>query len=42
MVVANIMYDEKTVSMSYKIHINNYLTTTKMSELDASAGAGTN
>ncbi len=34
MVAANVRWDEETVSLSYKIHINNYLTTTRKEQLD--------
>lgn len=35
MVAANIRFDEETVSLAYKIHLNNYLTTTRKEQLDS-------
>ncbi len=40
MVVANIKYDESTISLSYKIHINNYLTTVRKADLDNQLAGG--
>ncbi|MBR3549090.1 MAG: PilZ domain-containing protein, partial [Treponema sp.] len=36
-VAANIQFSEESVTLSYKIHINNYLTSVRKNELDASA-----
>jgi len=36
-VAANIQFAEESVTLSYKIHINNYLTSVRKNELDASA-----
>ena len=36
-VAANIQFSEDSVTLSYKIHINNYLTSVRKNELDASA-----
>lgn len=36
MVAANIRFDESSISLSYKIHINNYLTATRINQLDSS------
>ena len=37
MVVAGIVYDEATLSLSYKIHINNYLTSARKADLNPQA-----
>lgn len=37
-VATSIKYDENAVSLSYKIHINNYLTTTRKQDLDVAQG----
>lgn len=37
MVVANIKYDETTLSLSYKIHINNYLISARKEDLNPQA-----
>ncbi len=37
MLAANIVYDEATLPLTYKIHINNYLSTVRKSELDQQA-----
>lgn len=34
MVAANIRFDESSISLAYKIHINNYLTSTRIDQLD--------
>ena len=39
MVVAGIEYDEATLSLSYKIHINNYLTSARKADLNPQAAA---
>ncbi len=39
MVVANIKYDETTLSLSYKIHINNYLISARKEDLNPQAAA---
>ena len=40
MVVAGIEYDEATLSLSYKIHINNYLTSARKADLNPQAADG--
>ncbi|MBQ9538843.1 MAG: PilZ domain-containing protein [Treponema sp.] len=39
MVVAGVVYDEATLSLSYKIHINNYLTSSRKADLNPQADA---
>ncbi|MBP5157751.1 MAG: PilZ domain-containing protein [Treponema sp.] len=39
MVVAGIVYDEATLSLSYKIHINNYLTSARKADLNQQSDA---
>ncbi len=42
MVVAGIVYDEATLSLSYKIHINNYLTSARKADLNQQSDAPAN
>lgn len=39
MFAANIRFDESSITLSYKIHINNYLTSARKNELDIQAKA---